>query len=290
MTPPAAAAAATGRAGSQGRPRRAAAPAPERGLALVALDGIGRLSNHSLLDRLIRGRTWIGVIAFALIGIVTMQLWVLKLNTGIGHAVKHAALLERENALLSAEHSEKESGEDIEERARALKMVPVAPGALGFLKIQPGDAQRAAAALRSSTPSTSAASIESTTQSESQASTAQSESQASTAQSESQASTAQSVDSPSEAPSAGSPNAPSAGSPSESEAGSSAAGTDSSAPPAGVASEQDDPAEAPGTGDQPSSTSSSSVPSSSLGASTPTQAPASNASEEAGGTQAATGG
>ena len=64
------------------------------------------VATHRLLDRLIRGRVWIGVIAFALIGIVTMQLVLLKLNAGIGRSLVREALLQRENATLSAENSE----------------------------------------------------------------------------------------------------------------------------------------------------------------------------------------
>jgi ribonuclease HII len=44
-------------------------------------------------------RVWIGVVAFALIGIVTMQLVLLKLNTSIGHSLERAARLQGATAI-----------------------------------------------------------------------------------------------------------------------------------------------------------------------------------------------
>ncbi|HEV3323310.1 MAG TPA: hypothetical protein VG147_14095 [Solirubrobacteraceae bacterium] len=101
-----------------------------------------------LLDRLIGGRAWIALIAFALIGIVGMQLWVVKLGVGIGRAVEHTQLLQQENSALSAEDSALSSGERIERLALAKGMVPASPAALHFDRLRgPLDARLAAAAL-----------------------------------------------------------------------------------------------------------------------------------------------
>jgi cell division protein FtsL len=101
-----------------------------------------------LLDRLIGGRAWIAVIAFALIGIVGMQLWVVKLGVGIGRAVEHTQLLQQENSVLSAEDSALSSGERVERLALAKGMVPASPAALHFDTVRgPLDARLAAAAL-----------------------------------------------------------------------------------------------------------------------------------------------
>jgi hypothetical protein len=121
------------------------------------------LANHRLLDRLIRSRAWIGVIAFALIGIVAMQLWVLELNGGIGRALVHESSLQREIATLSATDAEQMAGDRVERLAAADEGMTMAPpGALRFLAVRGGrDARAAAAALgRSSaqTPPTSSAS------------------------------------------------------------------------------------------------------------------------------------
>lgn len=171
MTPPAAAAAAPGvhrgRTAAPARPsvaprrpRRVSGPArqpvrapersveSERGLALGLLAGLRSLSSNPSLDRLIRGRTWIALIAFALIGIVTLQLLVLKLNANIGHALVQEGQLQRENAALSIESSELAAGERVESQAVHLGMQLVPEGALRFLSIDPhADIARAAAAL-----------------------------------------------------------------------------------------------------------------------------------------------
>jgi hypothetical protein len=122
------------------------------------------VASHRLLDRLIRGQLWIGVIAFALIGIVTMQLGLLKLNAGIGRSLAHEALLQRENATLSTENSEMAAGERVEAQAEHAGMELIPSGALSFLRANPSiDAKKAASAL-SAAASTPAAS--SSTQSE----------------------------------------------------------------------------------------------------------------------------
>jgi len=123
----------------------------QTGIALGLIEALGRLSRHRLLDRLLRGRASIALVAFALIGIVTMQLGLLKLNAGIGRALEHEALLQRENAALSIENSEMAAGERVELQAAHLGMGLVSPGALHFLAARPTiDASRGAAAL--STP------------------------------------------------------------------------------------------------------------------------------------------
>jgi cell division protein FtsL len=110
--------------------------------------GAGLHLPDRLLDRLIGGRAWIAVIAFALIGIVGMQLWVVKLGVGIGRAVEHTQLLQQENSVLSAEDSALSSGERIERLALAKGMVPASSVALHFDTVRgPLDARLAAAAL-----------------------------------------------------------------------------------------------------------------------------------------------
>ena len=126
------------------------------------------VATHRLLDRLIRGRVWIGVIAFALIGIVTMQLVLLKLNAGIGRSLVREALLQRENATLSAENSEEAAGEQIEAQAARDGMELIPAGALRFLTAHASsDVGKAAAALSAaaatSTTGSSATSGTSTT-------------------------------------------------------------------------------------------------------------------------------
>ncbi|HEY2398468.1 MAG TPA: hypothetical protein VGH78_05690 [Solirubrobacteraceae bacterium] len=111
-----------------------------------------------MLDRLIRGRAWIAIVAFALIGIVTLQLGLLKLNAGIGHSLRLEANLQRENAALSIENSELAAGDVVESRAGRLGMEVVPVGALRFLTAHPGaDAGHGAAALKTPLASGSSA-------------------------------------------------------------------------------------------------------------------------------------
>lgn len=119
------------------------------GIALGVLSGIERLGRRRSLG----GRTWIALVAFALIGIVTLQLGLLKLNGGIGRALEHEALLQRENATLSIENSELAAGSGVQARAAQLGMAFFPSMQLRFLSPSSrGDLAKAATAL-SSAPS-----------------------------------------------------------------------------------------------------------------------------------------
>ncbi len=174
MTPPAASHAHAApplaprrRTGPPPRPRRISGPArparrpaptarPERtakgGLALGLISLAGRfdaLASHRLLDRLIRSRVWIGIVAFALIGIVTLQLGLLKLNSGIGRSLEREAALQSQNAALSLENSELSAGTRVESQAQQLGMRLVSVGGLQFLGSHArSDVSRAVAALQ----------------------------------------------------------------------------------------------------------------------------------------------
>jgi cell division protein FtsL len=168
VSPPAASSAARaaplapGRPFAPPRPRRVSGPlrvparnAPARravtdggGLALGLLGMLDALSSHRLLDRLIRGRMWIGIVAFALIGIVTLQLGLLKLNSSIGRALEAESQLQRENAALSIENSELAGGNRVESQAERLGMRLTSVGGLQFHESHArSDVPHAAAAL-----------------------------------------------------------------------------------------------------------------------------------------------
>jgi len=179
MTPPAAASAAhRGRVGAPARPltprpRRVSGPARppsrprtppaaaprEQGLANGLLAGAEGLLHARSLDRLIRGRGWIAVIAFALIGIVTLQLGLLKLNAGMGRSIERAEALQRKNAALSIENSELAAGGRVEALASRMGMVVVPSGTLRYLRAgSAGQAAGAAAAALSAPSATAGAS------------------------------------------------------------------------------------------------------------------------------------
>jgi hypothetical protein len=106
-----------------------------------------RVVDHTLLDRLIRGRAWIGLIAFALIGIVAMQVTLLRLNSGIGRSIDRATALQRESSLLAAQVAGLSSAQRVQAEATRLGMVYAPPDDVRYLRASRGDAARAATSL-----------------------------------------------------------------------------------------------------------------------------------------------
>jgi cell division protein FtsL len=141
----------------RGRARTSTRPAPARGgWAGVLLGAVARrlraLPDTRLLDRLVRGRAWIAIVAVALMGIVFMQVSMLQLNAGIGRAVTSADTLDRENSTLRAEISQLDSGEQIQKVATELGMVMPAAGDVRFLDARQADGARAAANVTAPAP------------------------------------------------------------------------------------------------------------------------------------------
>ena len=108
-------------------PRRASGPAVRRrpaGRAGGSAAAPGRfevfvrgLPDARWLDRLLRGRAWIALVACALMGIVFMQVSLLKLNSGISRAVTAADTLERQNSQLRADVSSLEGENRVQDAA-----------------------------------------------------------------------------------------------------------------------------------------------------------------------------
>jgi hypothetical protein len=143
--------AATLRGGST-IPRRRSGPAPRRKQSTDSFAALGRVAmrvpDARVLDRLIRGRVWIGLIAGALVMLVFMQVSLLKLNTGISADLMTSQNLERQNAELRASVSSLDSGQRIQDLAAARGMVMPDDGQLRFLTAgPPGDGERAARAI-----------------------------------------------------------------------------------------------------------------------------------------------
>ena len=112
-------------------PRRISGPARTRKasttpqpLAFRLVEAVHALSEHRLVDRLVRGRAWIAIVGVGLIGIVFMQVSMLRMNTGIGQAVERASTLERENAAMQANISQLSSSERIRNAAVRAGMIP----------------------------------------------------------------------------------------------------------------------------------------------------------------------
>jgi hypothetical protein len=119
-------------------PRRVSGPARRKGRARsTLLERLLTLPDHRLVDRLVRGRVWIPLIGFLLIGIVAMQVSMLKLNAGIGTNVEKISTLERTNGQLRADLAQFESGERIQQAAGKLGLVMPAPDQVRYLKVKP---------------------------------------------------------------------------------------------------------------------------------------------------------
>ncbi|HEY5286807.1 MAG TPA: hypothetical protein VIJ50_06860 [Solirubrobacteraceae bacterium] len=134
--------------------RKRSAPASRRasagatpGIAQRGVQALDGISSSAFVDRLIRGRLWIGLLAFALIGIVAMQLLVLKLNTSVGRTLGHVASLQRENAQLNIEDSMYSSESRVAPLASAAGMTLAPAGTVHFVMASTADFSRAAGAL-----------------------------------------------------------------------------------------------------------------------------------------------
>ncbi|MFZ0089537.1 MAG: hypothetical protein WAL63_08525, partial [Solirubrobacteraceae bacterium] len=119
-------------------PRARTAPLPVRVAA-----GLRALPDHSLLDRIIRGRVWIPLLGVLLAGIVAMQVEVLKLNAGIGRSLERGTSLQSENELLRASVAQLSDDVRIERLAARMGMVMPEPTQVTFLSAGPAAIARA---------------------------------------------------------------------------------------------------------------------------------------------------
>ena len=115
-----------------------------------------QVGDARVLDRLVRGRAWIAIMAIGLIGIVFMQVSLLKLNAGISRAVTAADTFDRQNSSLREDISKLDSGERIQGVAAKLGMLTPAAGDVHYLDGRGADAARAAAAIQPPAPVTPA--------------------------------------------------------------------------------------------------------------------------------------
>jgi cell division protein FtsL len=134
----------------------AALPRPRTGTTGL-FARVRALPEHRIVDRLLRSRLWIWALGLALGGIVTMQVSLLKLNSGISRAVETTTTLERQNADLEASIARLSSPDRIETGATTLGMVMPPAGDVTYLT--PGSRDAALAARRMQPPSPDAAAL-----------------------------------------------------------------------------------------------------------------------------------
>jgi hypothetical protein len=140
---------ASGPSGGVTRPRRTSGPArsaprpARRGhTARTAPRGVLRaraaaflrgLPDHSLLDRIVRGRAWIPILGVLLAGIVAMQVETLKLSASTGRALERGTALASRNEQLRASVAVLGDDQRIERLAAGMGMVMAGPTSVKFL-------------------------------------------------------------------------------------------------------------------------------------------------------------
>jgi hypothetical protein len=123
-------------------------PAPQRKPATSEwLASAIAARGNLLLDRLLRGRLWVGCIGVLLAGIVFLNVGLLQLNDQIARTDKRSGSIGRENAALRLKLAKLDSTERIQRLAAAKGFVMPAPGAVRYVRSKPGDGRRAARAV-----------------------------------------------------------------------------------------------------------------------------------------------
>jgi voltage-gated potassium channel Kch len=112
---------------------------------------LARLLDAPLLDRLIRGRTWIAFVAFALLGIVAMQVAILRLGASIGRSVSQIEQLTQQNETTATSIAALEPRQNSAAEAAALDMVYPPDNNIVYLGYNAQDATLAAASISAPT-------------------------------------------------------------------------------------------------------------------------------------------
>jgi len=145
-------------------PRRLPAPSPALGpIAQRAMGAARTLRDSHAVDRLVRGRVWIGLLCVLLIALVGLNVSLLKLNSAAGRNAEWARKLRVENADLRARTSRLHSAAHIQAEGAKLGLVMPAAADVHYLTSDPARDARRAAKRKSFTPLWSTSDIVSAT-------------------------------------------------------------------------------------------------------------------------------
>jgi hypothetical protein len=108
---------------------------------------IAAVPDARLVERTLRGRAWIAILGVLLIGLVALQVSMLKLNAGIGTAVERSSTLERQNSRLEATTARLASADRIRGKARKLGLVAPRVERQRYVWARDANAKVAAAAI-----------------------------------------------------------------------------------------------------------------------------------------------
>jgi cell division protein FtsL len=108
-----------------------------------------RPAGQAVLDRLVSGRLWIGLVFLLLVGIVFFNVDLLRMNRDIATTAQKAETIKRENARLRGDLARLGSSERIQSAAAQRGLVLPAAGEVRYLKADPdADARNALARLK----------------------------------------------------------------------------------------------------------------------------------------------
>jgi hypothetical protein len=136
-------------------PRRRAPQAPPVGLQRVwsrAAGAARRLRDSHAVDRVVRGRIWIALLGALLIGLVGLNVSLLKLNAAAGRNAEWAKKLRVENADLQARVSRLRSAARIQDAGAAMGLVMPAAADVHYLNVDGRRDARLAAKRETFTP------------------------------------------------------------------------------------------------------------------------------------------
>ena len=103
----------------------------------------------AVLDAILHGRAWIGLVFVLLAGIVFFNVDLLRMNREIAQTEERVGSLKRENARLRTDLARLGSSERIQRVAAERGLVLPAPGEVRYLRANPAvDARRAAARIK----------------------------------------------------------------------------------------------------------------------------------------------
>lgn len=106
------------------------------------------LPDHPLLDRVVRGRAWIPLLGVMLVGIVAMQVELLKLNASTGRSIELIGSLQGRNDSLRAQVASASDPNRIERLAGRMGMTMPSPTSISFVRARSASVRRALAGIR----------------------------------------------------------------------------------------------------------------------------------------------
>ncbi|MEO9120520.1 MAG: hypothetical protein ABI355_15670, partial [Solirubrobacteraceae bacterium] len=140
-----------GAAGTQPVTRRPAGrpiALPRPGLLAARISAVARsLPDHRLLDRVVRGRSWIPILGLLLTGIVAMQVETLRLSASTGRSLERVTALQSRNQQLLDNVAVLADDQRIERLAAGLSMVMPGPTQIRFLAAHGGSVSQAAGGI-----------------------------------------------------------------------------------------------------------------------------------------------